>query len=155
VDSINTTQSRQGRGTLRAVTLRGEPTWAGVAAATSDPAPERATGPTSVPARVEIDGEVGDDLSVPDLEHQVYEARELHGAERADVRRLLADGRRGMSDATYRRALVLARDSVLLSIEECLSGARAMEWEPAPRPEFSLETIEAAVAEQERQGDDV
>jgi hypothetical protein len=56
-----------------------------------------------------------------------------------------------MSDATYRRALVLGRDSVLLSLEECLSGALAMEWEPLPRPEFTLATIEAAVAEQERE----
>jgi hypothetical protein len=27
-----------------------------------------------------------------------------------------------------------------------------MEWQPTPRPEFSLATIEAAVAEQERSG---
>ena len=41
---------------------------------------------------------------------------------------------------------------MLLTIEECVNGALAMEWEPTPRPEFSLATIEAAVAEQERSG---
>ena len=62
---------------------------------------------------------------------------------------MLADARTRLSDVTYRRALALARDSVLLSVEECVSGAEAMEWDPEPRPEFSLATIEAAVAEQE------
>jgi hypothetical protein len=55
-----------------------------------------------------------------------------------------------MSETAYRRALELARDSVLLSVDECLEGALAMEWEPMERPEFSLASIEAAVAEQER-----
>jgi hypothetical protein len=82
----------------------------------------------------------------------VYTVRDLHGEERAQARRTLSQARSGMSDATYRRALILARDSVLLSVEECVDGAQAMEWEPTPRPEFSLETIEAAVAEQERHG---
>ena len=39
-----------------------------------------------------------------------------------------------MSEVAYRRALELARDSVLLSVDECLEGAVAMEWEPLPRP---------------------
>lgn len=87
-----------------------------------------------------------------DLEGQVLGARDLHGAQRTEAKRLLARARRQLSEQTYRRALVLARDSVLLSIAECISGAQAMEWEPMPRPEFSLATIEAAVAEQERSG---
>jgi hypothetical protein len=112
-------------------------------------------GPTRVPSGPDGDGEVKDSVSVEDLEQEVYAARELSGDGRTQVTRMLADARDGLSEATYRRALVLARDTVLLSVEECLSGALAMEWEPAPRPEFSLETIEAAVAEQERQGDGV
>ena len=94
-----------------------------------------------------------DGPSLEDLESEVYTVRDVHGQERAKVRRALSQARSVMSEATYRRALVLARDSVLLSIDECINGALAMEWEPAPRPEFSLETIEAAVAEQERNGE--
>jgi hypothetical protein len=99
-------------------------------------------------------GDPGAALSPPldDLEADVYAARDLHGEERAEVRRTLSEARSQMAEATYRSALVLARDSALLSIEECLDGAAAMEWEPKPRPEFSLETIEAAVAERERDG---
>jgi hypothetical protein len=104
------------------------------------------------PARPDPDGQVLDGAPVEDLESEVYAARDLHGEERGEVRRVLVQARARMSDTTYRRALVLARDSVLLSIDECLNGAVAMEWEPAQRPEFSLETIEAAVAEQERNG---
>jgi hypothetical protein len=153
VVNIFATRWRQGQGTLRAVTLRGEPTWRDVGAPASRPRSERATESTDVPAPAEGDGEVGKSGSLEDLEHEVYTARELHGDERGQVGRLLADARAGMSEATYRRALMLARDSGLLSVQECLNGAAAMEWEPAPRPEFSLETIEAAVAEQERRDD--
>jgi hypothetical protein len=150
---IFATRWRQGQGTLRAVTLRGEPTWRDVEAPASRPRSERATGSTDAPAPAEGDGEVGTSGSLEDLEQEVYAARELHDDERGQVGRLLADARAGMSEPTYRRALMLARDSGLLSVQECLNGAAAMEWEPAPRPEFSLETIEAAVAEQERRDD--
>jgi hypothetical protein len=154
VVNIFATRWRQGQGNLRAVTLRGEPTWRDVGApAASRPASERATGSTDVPAAADGDGEVGKIASLEDLEREVYAARELHGDERGQVRRLLADARAGMSEATYRRALMLARDSGLLSVQECLNGAEAMEWKPMQRPEFSLETIEAAVAEQERRND--
>ena len=85
----------------------------------------------------------------------MYAARDLEGDERDEVKRLFADAARRLSNSTYRRALMLARDSVLLSVEECLSGAIAMEWEPVPRPPFTLEAIEAAVAEQERGSDSV
>src|SRR3954447_7750805 len=94
-------------------------------------------------------GPDGDSSPVEDLEAEVYAARDLHGDERGAVRRALAKARSRMSEDTYRRALVLARDSALLTVEECLDGARAMEWQPLSRPEFSLATIEAAVAEQE------
>jgi hypothetical protein len=104
------------------------------------------------PARPDPDGQVLDGAPVEDLESEVYAARDLHGEEREEIRRALVQARSQMSDATYRRALGLARDSVLLSIDECLNGAVAMEWEPVRRPEFSLQTIEAAVAEQERNG---
>jgi hypothetical protein len=153
VVNIFATRWRQGQGTLRAVTLRGEPTWRDVGAPALRPASERATGPTGVSTPAEGDDEIGKSASLEDLEQEVYAARELHGDERGPVARLLADARAGMSDATYRRALMLARDSGLLSVQECLNGAAAMEWEPMPRPEFSLETIEAAVAEQERRDD--
>jgi hypothetical protein len=119
------------------------------------PADERATGSTDVPAQPEAAAEVGENGRLEDLEHEVYLVRDLHGKERAQVRRMLAKARAKMSEYTYRRALVLARDSALLTVEECLTGAVAMEWQPTPRPEFSLATIEAAVAEQERQGGSV
>jgi hypothetical protein len=135
------------------VTRRGEPASREVGAPISGPASEWATGSTGAPAPVEGDGEVGKGRSLEDLEHEVYAARELHGDERGQVGRLLDDARVRMSEATYRRALLLARDSGLLSVQECLDGAAAMEWQPTPRPEFSLETIEAAVAEQERRDD--
>ena len=101
-------------------------------------------------AAADPSGAAGATAAVEDLEAEVYAARDLHGDERGAVRRALAKARSRMSEDTYRRALVLARDSALLSVEECLDGARAMEWQPLPRPEFSLATIEAAVAEQER-----
>jgi hypothetical protein len=128
------------------VTLRGEPTWSGAAAvpaevyATSRPAPVRAV--------TDVDG--AEPPQTKDLESEVYTARDVHGDARAKLRRKLAKARSSMSEAAYRRALELARDSVLLSVDECLEGAVAMEWEPLPRPEFSLASIEAAVAEQER-----
>jgi len=84
------------------------------------------------------------------LEAEVYAARDLHGDERGITRQTLTRARALMSEDTYRRALQLARDSALLTVEECLDGARAMEWQPLPRPEFSLATIEAAVAEEEQ-----
>jgi hypothetical protein len=122
----------------------------------SEPASERAAGSTDVPAPTDGDAEIGENgtlETLEDLEQEVYAARELYGDEREEVGRQLADARAEMSEPTYRRALELARDSALLSVDECLSGAVAMEWEPTPRPEFSLATIEAAVAEQEREGD--
>jgi hypothetical protein len=141
-------QSRRPRGTLRPVTLRGQPAWGDVAAqASSEPADGAASG--SAPARPATDTGA---VAVNDLEAEVYAARDLHGDDRTKVRRMFARARSRMSEATYRRALVLARDTGVLSIEECISGAVAMEWEPLPRPEFSLATIEAAVAEQERSG---
>jgi hypothetical protein len=106
-----------------------------------------------VPARSAAagsNGAAGDSTPVEDLEAEVYAARDLHGEERTKARRALGKARSRMSEDTYRRALLLARDSGLLTIQECLDGARAMEWQPLPRPEFSLATIEAAVAEQER-----
>jgi hypothetical protein len=96
------------------------------------------------------DADGAEQPSTKDLESEVYTARDVHGDARAKLRRKLARARSSMSDTSYRRALELARDSVLLSVDECLEGAVAMEWEPLPRPEFSLESIEAAVAEQER-----
>ena len=128
------------------MTLRGEPTWSGAAAvpaevyATSKPAPVRAV--------TDVDG--AEQPPTKDLESEVYTARDVHGDARAKLRRKLARARSTMSETAYRRALELARDSVLLSVDECLEGALAMEWEPMPRPEFSLASIEAAVAEQER-----
>jgi hypothetical protein len=148
------------RGTLRPVSLQGEPTRGGVAApasatdaeaAASAPAPSRADSATA-PNRAGTEPEGVDAIPVEDLESEVYTVRDLHGEELDKVRQTLSRVRSEMSEATYRRALVLARDSVLLSIQECIDGALAMEWEPVPRPEFSLETIEAAVAEQERNG---
>jgi hypothetical protein len=138
------------RGTLRPVTLRGEPTWGGMATPASDAEADEATDAGSAPARPGAD--TGSLSSVEDLEAELYAARDLHGDERGQARRTLAHARSQMSEATYRRALALAQDTMLLSIEECINGALAMEWEPRPRPEFSLETIEAAVAEQEREG---
>jgi hypothetical protein len=128
------------------VTLRGEPTWSGAAAvpaevyATSKPAPVRAV--------TDVDGD--EPPPTKDLESEVYAARDVHGDARAKLRRKLAKARSSMSETAYRRALELARDSVLLSVDECLEGGLAMDWEPTPRPEFSLASIEAAVAEQER-----
>jgi hypothetical protein len=154
VTDIDATAVRHGQGTLPAVTLRGEPT-RGEAGPESAPASGPTTGSRDVSAGTDGDAEVGRNASLTDLEQAVYNARELQDDQRAEVGRLLADARAGMTEATYRRALVLARDSVLLSIEECINGALAMEWAPLPRPEFSLAAIEAAVAEQERRGDDV
>jgi hypothetical protein len=131
------------------VSLGGEPR-GGVAAPESESAAKQATESGNDDVRPEPDGAVTPSGSLEDLEAEVYTARDLHGDDPAQVRDVLADARGRMSDATYRRALVLARDSVLLSVEECVSGALAMEWEPQPRPEFSLAAIEAAVAEQER-----
>jgi hypothetical protein len=146
----NVPHSVPGRGTLRSVSRGAESTRdsAGAPAAADTPA-----SPSSVSARQHADADGVSAAATEDLESEVYAARDLDGDERAEVQRALAEARSQLSEATYRRALVLARDSVLLSIEECLSGAVAMEWEPMPRPEFSLETIEAAVAEQERNGD--
>jgi hypothetical protein len=131
------------------VSLGGEPR-GGVAAPESGSAAEQATESRDGAVRTEPDGAVTPSRSLDDLETEVYTARDLHGDDQAQVRDMLADARKRLSDTTYRRALVLARDSVLLSVEECVSGALAMEWDPQPRPEFSLATIEAAVAEQER-----
>lgn len=135
------------------MSLRGEPTWGAAAGSASAPESGPAAGSTDIRTPTEEDAEVGQNASLEDLEQAVYEARELPDDERGEVGRLLADARAGMTEGTYRRALVLARDSVLLSIQECLDGALAMEWAPQPRPEFSLAAIEAAVAEQERRGD--
>ncbi len=131
------------------MTLRGEPTWGGVAAAAPAPA-EVPDGPQPAPVRPVTVAGAKDRTPVEDLEHEVYTARDVHGEARAQLRRTLAQARSSMSETSYRRALELARDSVLLSVDECVKGALAMEWQPLPRPEFSLETIEAAVAEQER-----
>jgi hypothetical protein len=156
----NVGHSSPGRGTLRPVSLEGEPARGGVAAPASpitseaeEPAPAR-SGVESAPAPARPDPTRGvvDGTSIADLESEVYTVRDVNGEELDELRRTLSQARSEMSEATYRRALVLARDSALLSLEECINGALAMEWEPAPRPEFSLETIEAAVAEQERNG---
>lgn len=131
------------------MTLRGEPTWGGVA--TPPPAPAEGTAtPQPAPVRAPADGSAPGRPSIEDLESAVYTARDVHGETRAQLRRTLAEARSTLSESSYRRALELARDSVLLSVDECVQGALAMEWEPTPRPEFSLATIEAAVAEQER-----
>jgi hypothetical protein len=84
-----------------------------------------------------------------DLESEVYAARDLHGDDLLTLRAKLTHARLSMTETSYRRALELARDSILLTIEECLQGAQAMEWQPL-RSEFTLAGIEAAVAEQER-----
>ncbi len=118
--------------------------------ATSGASGERADG--TGPREIAADGRAVDDGPLDELERQVFAARDLHGAQRTDAQRLLKRARKQLSELTYRRALALARDTVLLTIEECVNGALAMEWEPTPRPEFSLATIEAAVAEQERSG---
>ena len=132
------------------MTLRGEPTWGGVAATATGPAQAPAT-PHAAPARASADsGAAAQRTPTEDLESEVYTARDVHGDARAQLRRTLAQARSSLSEITYRRALELARDSVLLSVDECVQGALAMEWNPLPRPEFSLATIEAAVAEQER-----
>ena len=126
----------------------------GTADAASGTAADAAASGSAAPTRPVAAAEPIDGRPIEDLESEVYAARDLHGDERGEVRRTLVQARSRMSDTTYRRALVLARDSVLLSIDECLNGAAAMEWEPTPRPAFNLETIEAAVAEQERNGHD-
>ncbi len=131
------------------MTLRGEPTWGGVAATATGPAQAPAT-PHAGSGRAAIDNGPGSRASTEDLESHVYTARDVHGDARAQLRRTLAQARSNLSEATYRRALELARDSVLLTVDECVQGALAMEWNPLPRPEFSLAAIEAAVAEQER-----
>jgi hypothetical protein len=137
------------------VTLRREPTWGGGVAAAPVPAESngapQATGGRPAPGS----GNAASDAaatSIESLEAEVYASRDVHGDARAQLRRTLARARSSMSEAGYRHAHELARDSVLLSVDECIQGARAMEWEPLPRPEFSLATIEAAVAEQERAG---
>jgi hypothetical protein len=135
------------------VTLRGEPSWGGLAAPAAAPSVNGSRPSGSVPIRSADNGAASDSTPVEDLETEVYAARDLHGEERTKARRALTKARSRMSEATYRRALLLARDSGLLTIQECLDGARAMEWQPMPRPEFSLATIEAAVAEQERLAD--
>jgi hypothetical protein len=104
--------------------------------------------PAPAPAVTDVDG--AQQSSTKDLESEVYTTRNVHGDDRVKLRRKLARARSSMNETSYRRALELARDSVLLTIEECFEGAQAMEWEPLPRPEFSLASIEAAVAEQER-----
>jgi hypothetical protein len=98
---------------------------------------------------IDLDG-VDQRSSTKDLESEIYTRRDGHGNNRVTLRRKLAHARSSMTETSYRRALELARDSLLLSIEECIAGARAMEWTPMPRPEFTLTSIEAAVAEQER-----
>ena len=134
------------------MTLAGEPTWGGVAAPATGPA-QAPTATSNGPARAAAEPGGGSGRpSTEDLESDVYTARDVHGDARADLRRTLSQARSRLSESSYRRALELARDSVLLSVEECVQGAQAMEWNPLPRPEFSLATIEAAVAEQERDG---
>ena len=128
------------------MTLRGEPAWGGPAAVPA----EAYAAPQPAPVRAVTDVDGAEQPPTKDLEHEVYTARDVHGDARAKLRRKLARARSTMSETAYRRALELARDSVLLSVDECLEGALAMEWEPMPRPEFSLASIEAAVAEQER-----
>ena len=123
--------------------------WGGVAAPAPAPAEESAR-PQPAPTRPVAVPDAPAATPTEDLESEVYTARNVHGEARAQLRRTLATARSSMSEAAYRRALELARDSVLLSVEECVQGALAMEWKPMERPEFSLETIEAAVAEQER-----
>ena len=132
------------------MTLRREPTWGGGVAAAPVPAePNRASATGSYAGAGNAAGD-GAATSTEDLEAEVYASRDVHGDARAQLRRTLSRARSSMSEAGYRHALELARDSVLLTVDECIQGARAMEWEPLPRPEFSLATIEAAVAEQEQ-----
>ncbi len=141
------------RDSLRLVTLRREPTWGGGVAAAPVPAEPNGGQPATGPRPVVASGSTARDgaaTPVEELEAEVYAARDVHGDARAQLRRTLSRARSSMSEAGYRHALELARDSVLLTVDECIQGARAMEWEPLPRPEFSLATIEAAVAEQER-----
>jgi hypothetical protein len=128
------------------VTLAGEPTWGGTSAAPV----EAATASESARVSAVTDADGAEQPSTKDLESEVYTARDVHGDARAKLRRKFARARSSMSETSYRRALELARDSGLLSVDECLEGAVAMEWEPLSRPEFSLASIEAAVAEQER-----
>lgn len=149
----NVPHSVPSRGNLRSVSRGAEPTQDTAGAPAPVAAAEPPASPASVPMRQHADSDVVARPPTEDLESEVYAARDLDGEERADVEHALAGARSQMSEATYRRALILARDSVLLSIDECLTGAVAMEWEPIQRPEFSLETIEAAVAQQERTGD--
>ena len=115
-----------------------------------EPEPDQVTDSADAAGAARRTPQVAADPTLEDLEHEVYAARDLHGEERGQVRRLLSEARARMSEGPTGARSMLARDSGLLSIEECLSGAVAMEWEPMPRPEFSLATIEAAVAEQER-----
>lgn len=131
------------------MTLRGEPTWGAVAEPATGPAQVPAT-PHAGPERAGAETGAASDPSTEELESEVYTARDVHGDARAELRRTLSQERSRLSELTYRRALELARDSVLLTVDECVQGALAMEWDPLPRPEFSLATIEAAVAEQER-----
>lgn len=147
-------RSAPGPDSPRPVSREGEPMRGGAAGPAAGTAADVAGSGSAAPTRRGAAAEPIDGRPVEDLESEVYAARDLHGDERGEVRRTLVQARSRMSDTTYRRALVLARDSVLLSIDECLDGAAAMEWEPTPRPEFSLEAIEAAVAEQERNGHD-
>ena len=131
------------------MTLRGEPTWGAVAEPATGPAEVPDT-PHAGPERAGAEQGAAGEPSTEELESEVYTARDVHGDARAELRRTLSQARSRLSELTYRRALELARDSVLLTVDECVQGALAMEWDPLPRPEFSLATIEAAVAEQER-----
>ena len=163
-------------GTLRPVTLRGEPLWHGVSeagtvdvsradlhrASHSDPRTPAGGSPVRLVGAAPAPGPAGPSSDGPStgasaheaprdsLEAEVYASRDVHGEERGQVRRTLLHARSRMSESTYRRALVLARDSGLLTLEECLAGALAMEWEPQPRPEFTLAAIEETVDEQLR-----
>ena len=105
--------------------------------------PVRRTPPRSAPAPAVSDIDGAKQATTNDLESEVYAARDLHGEDLLTLRTKLTHARLSMTATSYRRALELARDSILLTIEECLQGAQAMEWEP-PRREFTLGSIEAA-----------
>jgi hypothetical protein len=132
-------RSAPGPDSLRPVSREGDPMRGGAPGPAAGTAADVAGSGSAAPTRRGAAAEPIDGRPVEDLESEVYAARDLHGDERGEVGRTLVQARSRMSDTTYRRALVLARDSVLLSIDECLDGAAAMEWEPTPRPEFSLE----------------
>ena len=91
------------------------------------------SGRTSAPARG-ARPDAPDVIDLAALEREVDDVLESRGVPRSAWERDAGTARDTLSEVAYRRALELMRDSLLLTWQECLSVAEALDYTPTPPP---------------------